>query len=134
MSASEIMSICLQIIKYRWSEATNLLSLQYNYTGIQSIHFYHQNNLLGEGWVGLAFLIDQASCYASCLYRGKGRSASDIMISVTVRISVRVCQRVTICEFVCKSSNTDGAKQQTFQAFNTTTLAYNSSIFTVTTT
>ncbi len=61
-------------------------------------------------------------------------SASDIMISVAVRISVRVCQRVTSCEFACKSSNTDGAKQQTFQAFNTTTLAYNSSIFTVTTT
>ena len=56
------------------------------------------------------------------------------MISVAVRISVRVCQRVTICEFVCKSSNTDGAKQQTFQAFNTTTLAYNPSIFTVATT
>ena len=61
-------------------------------------------------------------------------SASDIMISVAVRISVRVCQRVTSCEFACKSSNTDGAKQQTFQAFNTTTLAYNSSIFTVATT
>ncbi len=60
-------------------------------------------------------------------------SASDIMISVAVRI-VRVCQRVTSCEFACKSSNTDGAKQQTFQAFNTTTLAYNSSIFTVATT
>ena len=60
-------------------------------------------------------------------------SASDIMISVAVRISVRVCQRVTSCEFACKSSNTDGAKQQTFQAFNTTTLAYNSSIFTITT-
>ena len=61
-------------------------------------------------------------------------SASDIMISVAVRISVRVCQQVTSCEFACKSSNTDGAKQQTFQAFNTTTLAYNSSIFTVATT
>ena len=56
------------------------------------------------------------------------------MISVAFRISVRVCQRVTSCEFVCKSSNTDGVKQQTFQAFNTTTLAYNSSIFTVETT
>ena len=56
------------------------------------------------------------------------------MISVAVRIIVRVCQRVTSCEFACKSSNTDGAKQQTFQAFKTTTLAYNSSIFTVTTT
>ena len=61
-------------------------------------------------------------------------SASDIMISVAVRISVRVCQRVTSCEFACKSSKTDGAKQQFFQAFNTTTLAYNSSIFIVTTT
>ena len=61
-------------------------------------------------------------------------SASDIMISVAVRISVRVCQRVTSCEFACKSSKTDGAKQQTFQTFNTTTLAYNSSIFTVPTT
>ena len=61
-------------------------------------------------------------------------SASDIMISVAVRNSVRVYQRVTSCEFACKSSNTDGVKQQTFQAFNTTTLAYNSSIFTVTTT
>ena len=61
-------------------------------------------------------------------------SASDIMISVTFRISVRVCQRVTSCEFACKSSNTDGAKQQTFQAFNITTLAYNSSIFTIATT
>ena len=61
-------------------------------------------------------------------------SASDIMISVAVRISVRVCQQVTSCEFACKSSNTDGAKQQTFQAFNTTTLAYNSFIFTVATT
>jgi|JI9StandDraft_2_1071091.scaffolds.fasta_scaffold391564_1 hypothetical protein len=56
------------------------------------------------------------------------------MISVAVRISVRVCQRVTSCEFACKSSNTDGAKQKNFQAFNTTTLAYNSSIFTVATT
>ncbi len=56
------------------------------------------------------------------------------MISVAVRISVRVCQRVTLCEFACKSSITDGAKQQTFQSFNTTTLAYNSSILTVTTT
>ncbi len=56
------------------------------------------------------------------------------MISVAVRKSVRVCQRVTSCEFSCKSSNTDGAKQQTFQAFNTTTLAYNPSIFTVATT
>ena len=56
------------------------------------------------------------------------------MISVAVRISVRVCQRVTLCEFACKSSNTDGAKQQTFQGFNTTTLAYNPSIFTVATT
>ena len=61
-------------------------------------------------------------------------SASDIMISVAVRISVRVCQRVTSCLFACKSSNTDGAKQQTVQAFNTTTLAYNPSIFTVATT
>ena len=61
-------------------------------------------------------------------------SVSDIMISVAVRISVRVCQRVTSCQFACKASNTDGAKQQTFQAFNTTTLAYNSSIFTVATT
>ena len=61
-------------------------------------------------------------------------SASDIMISVAVRISVRVCQRVTSYQFACKSSNTDGAKQQTFQAFNTTTLAYNSFIFTVATT
>jgi hypothetical protein len=61
-------------------------------------------------------------------------SASDIMISVAVRISVRVCQRVTSCEFACKSSNTDGVKQQTFQTFNTTTLAYNPSIFTVATT
>ena len=59
---------------------------------------------------------------------------SDIIISVAVRISVRVCQRVTSCEFACKSSNTDGVKQQTFQAFNTTTLAYNKSIFTVATT
>ncbi len=59
-------------------------------------------------------------------------SASDIMISVAVRISVRVCQRVTSCEFACKSSNTDVAKQQIFQAFNTTTLAYNPSIFTIT--
>ena len=41
-------------------------------------------------------------------------SASDNMISVAVRISVRVCQRVTFCEFVCKSSNTDGVKQQTY--------------------
>ena len=41
-------------------------------------------------------------------------SASDIMISVAIRISVRVCQRVTSCEFACKSSNTDGVKQQTF--------------------
>ena len=56
------------------------------------------------------------------------------MIGVDVRISVRVCQRVTSCEFACKSSNTDGAKQQTFQAFNTTTLSYNKSIFTVATT
>ncbi len=61
-------------------------------------------------------------------------SASDIMISVAVRISVRVCQRVTLCEFARKSSNTDGVKQQTFQAFNTTTLAYKSSNFTVATT
>ncbi len=61
-------------------------------------------------------------------------SASDIMISVAVRISVRVCQRVTSCEFACKSSNTDGVKQQTFKAFNTTTLGYNSSNFTVATT
>ena len=56
------------------------------------------------------------------------------MISVAVRISVRVFQRVTSCEFACKSSNTDGAKRQTFQAFNITTLAYNKSIFTVATT
>ncbi len=61
-------------------------------------------------------------------------SASDIMISVAFRISVRVCQRVTSCEFACKLSNIDGVKQQTFQAFNTTTLAYNPSIFTVATT
>ena len=60
-------------------------------------------------------------------------SAIDTMISVAVRI-VSVCQRVTSCEFACKSSNTDGVKKQTFQAFNTTTFAYNSSIFTVTTT
>ena len=59
-------------------------------------------------------------------------SASDTMISVTFRISVRVCQRVTSCEFACKSSNTDGVKQQTFQAFNITILAYNPSIFTIT--
>ena len=59
-------------------------------------------------------------------------SASDIMISVAVRISVRVCQRVTSCEFACKSSNTYGVKQQTFQAFNITILAYNPSIFTIT--
>ena len=59
-------------------------------------------------------------------------SASDIMISVAVRISVRVCQQVTSCEFACRSSNTDGAKQQTFQAFNITILAYNPSIFTIT--
>ncbi len=58
-------------------------------------------------------------------------AASDIMISVASRISVRVCQRVTFCEFVCKSSNTDGAKQQTIQAFNITILAYNPSIFTI---
>ena len=56
------------------------------------------------------------------------------MISVAFRISVRVCQRVTSCEFACKSSITDGPKQQTFQAFNPTTLAYNSFIFTVATT
>ena len=56
------------------------------------------------------------------------------MISVAVRISGRVFQQVTSCEFACKSSNTYGAKQQTFQAFNTTTLAYNKSIFTVATT
>ena len=55
------------------------------------------------------------------------------MISVAVRISVRVCQRVTSCEFACKSSHTDYAKQQTFQAFNITTLAYNPFIFTVAT-
>ena len=54
------------------------------------------------------------------------------MISVAVRISVRVCQRVTSCLFACKSSNTDGAKQQTFQAFNITILAYNPSIFIIT--
>ena len=42
-------------------------------------------------------------------------SASDIMISVAVRISVTVCQRVTLCEFACKSSNTDGAKQKPFK-------------------
>ena len=41
-------------------------------------------------------------------------SASDIMISVAVRISVRKCQQVTLCEFACKSSNTDGAKQKPF--------------------
>ena len=41
-------------------------------------------------------------------------SASDIMISVAVRISVRVYQQVTLCEFACKSSNTDGVKQQIF--------------------
>ena len=58
-------------------------------------------------------------------------SASDVMISVVVRKSVRVCQRVTSCEFSCISSNTDGAKKQTFEAFNTTILAYNPSIFTV---
>ncbi len=57
-------------------------------------------------------------------------SASDIMISVAVRISVRVCQQVTSSEFACKSSKTDGAKQQTFQAFNITILAYKPSIFT----
>jgi hypothetical protein len=56
------------------------------------------------------------------------------MISVAFRISVRVCQRVTSCEFACKSSITDGVKQQTFQAFNITILAYNPSIFTITTT
>ena len=66
MSASDIVLILFQIIKYRWSEATNLSSLQYNYIGIQSIHFYHHNNLLGECRIGLAFLIDEASCYASC--------------------------------------------------------------------
>ncbi len=53
------------------------------------------------------------------------------MISVAVRVSVRVCQQVTSCEFSCKSSNTDGAKVQTFQGFNKTTLAYNPSIFTI---
>ncbi len=42
-------------------------------------------------------------------------SASDIMISVAFRISVRVCQQVTSCEFACKSSNTDGAKQKPFK-------------------
>ncbi len=124
------MWICLQIIKYRWSEATNLSNLQYNHIDIQSIHFYRRNNLSGERWVGLAFLIDYASYY----YKAWDMSASDIMISVAVRISVRVCQRVTSCEFACKSSNTDGVKQQTFQTFNTTTLAYNPSIFTVATT
>ena len=40
-------------------------------------------------------------------------SASDFMICVAGRI-VRVRQRVTSCEFACKSSNTDGVKQQTF--------------------
>ena len=59
-------------------------------------------------------------------------SAIDTIISVTFRISVRVCQRVTSCEFACKSSNTYGVKQQTFQAFNITILAYNPSIFTIT--
>ena len=52
------------------------------------------------------------------------------MISAVVRISVRVFQEVTSCEFVCKSSNTDGAKQQTFQGFNTMTLIYNLFMFT----
>ena len=56
------------------------------------------------------------------------------MISVAVRISVRVCQQVTSCEFACKSSNTDGVKQQNYEAFNTTTLTYKSSIFTIATT
>ena len=56
------------------------------------------------------------------------------MITVAVRISVSVFRRVKSCEFSCKSSNTDGVKQQTFQVFKTTTLAYNSSIFTVATT
>ena len=37
------------------------------------------------------------------------------MISVAVRISVRVCQRVTLCEFACKLTNTDGAKQKPFK-------------------
>ena len=41
-----------------------------------------------------------------------------------------VCQRVTTSEFVCKLSNIDGAKQQTFQGFNTITLTYNLFIFT----
>ena len=54
------------------------------------------------------------------------------MISVAFRISVRVCQRVTSCEFACKASITDGVKQQTFQAFNITILAYNPSIFIIT--
>ena len=56
------------------------------------------------------------------------------MMSAVVRISVSVCQRVTTSEFVCKLSNTHGAKQQTFQGFNTTTLLYNAFIFTVITT
>ncbi len=58
-------------------------------------------------------------------------SASDIMISVAFRIIGGACLRVTSCEYACKSSNTDGAKQQTIQGFNTTTLAYNAFIFTV---
>ncbi len=37
-------------------------------------------------------------------------SASDIMISAAVRRRVRVCQRVTSCEYFCKSLNTDGVK------------------------
>ena len=46
MSSSDTMGICLQIIKYRWSEATNL---SYN-TSIFTVATTYLENV-GSGWL-----------------------------------------------------------------------------------
>lgn len=55
MSASDMMWIPLQIIKYRRSNETNLSRLQYKLIYVKFIHFNPHNNLTG---MPVAFLID----------------------------------------------------------------------------
>ena len=95
-------------VKYGWSNGTNLSRHQYNSIGMQSIHFYHHNNL--------TTMPMRVHMGCGCLV-GMWLSASDMR---------HVC--------LPKLWNMGRAMEQSFWGFNITPLACNPSISTITTT
>ena len=129
MSASDIMiSVAVRISVRVCQQVTSCEFLLANHQIQMEQHTFQAFNTTTLAYNPSIFTV------ATTYRENVGSGCISSLIRLVIIIRLRICQRVTFCEFVCKSSNTDGAKQQTFQAFNTTTLAYNSSIFTVTTT